>query len=113
MERDKKSKRMWNDEMLEKKHTDNVCRYIRISLQLECYADDTGDESVYDTPGFKTLDELRKNYDNYTNEELIEKAELVIKQFNETIDKLGRDKFITYEDGDVEYIWKNHIKEKK
>ncbi len=38
---------------------------------------------------------------------IIGKMNEVLKQFNETIDKIGRDKFITYEDGDVEYIWKN------
>ena len=98
--------RQWASEAERKKYSHMVATYMHISLQLEGYADNTGDSSVYDTPGFKTLKELRENQDNYTNDELFKKAELVIKQFNETIDKIGRDKFITYEDGDVEYIWK-------
>ena len=101
------------NEARDKDYSKIVVMYIHMSLQLECYADDTGDESVFDTPGFKTLGELRENYDNLTFDERFEKAELVLKQFNDTIDKLGRDKFITYEDGDVEYIWKYKGQKKK
>ena len=98
--------RQWKSDTEHKQYSIKVAIYLHIALQLECYADDTGDNSVYNTPGFKTLEDLRKNYESLTSSELLGKAELVIKQFNETIDKLGRDKFITYENGDVEYIWK-------
>jgi len=106
-----KKMRQWASEIERKKYSHKVATYIHISLQLECYANDTGDDSIYETPGFKTLNELRNNKENYTNDELFKMAELIIKQFNETIDKIGRDKFITYEDGDVEYVWKNKHKE--
>ena len=98
--------RQWKSDAEHKQYSSKVAIYVHIALQLECYADDTGDNSVYNTPGFKTLEDLRKNYESLNSSELLSKAGLVIKQFNETIDKLGRDKFITYENGDVEYIWK-------
>ena len=98
--------KQWGNKAEYKEYSHKVAIYVHIALQLECYADDTGDNSVYNTPGFKTLEDLRKNNESLTSSELLGKAELVIKQFNATIDKLGRDKFITYEDGDVEYIWK-------
>lgn len=108
-----KNGRVWKSKKDQKRYSKNVLLYLHMSLQLECYADHTKDESVYDTEGFKTLDYLRDNRDKLSSEELLKYTDLIIKQFNETIDKIGRDKFITYDDGDVDYIGIRLDKEKR
>lgn len=98
-----KNGRVWKSKKDEGRYRKNSLLYLHISLQLECYADLTKDDSVYESEGFKTLDFLRENSANLSTEELLKYSDLVIKQFNETIDQLGRDKFITYDDGDVTF----------
>lgn len=98
-----KNGRVWKSKKDERRYSKNVLLNLHISLQLESYADDTKDKSVYQTEGFKTLRFFRTNGDKLSSEELLKLTDLIFKQFNETIDKIGREKFITYDDGDVDY----------
>ncbi len=48
-----------------------------------------------------TAEELNKNYD------------FVIEQFYKSIDKIGREHFIFYDDGAIQYIWSHKVKSKE
>ncbi len=72
---------------------------------FENYTDDTGDNSIYEDEGFKMHTKIRKNCDTMTSAELSKNYEFVIERFYKLIDKIGRDYFIFYDDGTIEYIW--------
>lgn len=71
------------------------------SLAVEAYFDDNHtDKEIFDNFNIKL-----RNYRQLAEKQDIDK-ETIVNELILIIEKLGIDKFIIYNDGDVEYIWK-------
>lgn len=97
--------RQWSSEEKYLEFKSNVRLYMSRSLGVENYADCTGDDSVYDDISFQLLKQYREKKDKMSEDELLESTAIIIEEFDNLLNKIGRDKFIFYEDGDVNYIW--------
>ena len=82
--------------------SENFDKFIfKGSLALEAYFDNNRTDK-------KIFDDFNSKLRNYR--QLVEKQEIdketIVNELILIIEKLGIDKFIIYNDGDVEYIWK-------
>ena len=80
---------------------------LEIQLALESYRDDTLTEFT-DEEG-KILDDLqllREQRNNLPEEEKIKKSEDILVRLNNVLDEIGREKFIFYDSGEINYIYK-------
>lgn len=78
----------------------NFDRFIfKGSLALESYFDDTNDN-------IELFDEFNKKLDKYRslNDKTDNDRELIVNELLSILNKIGIDKFIIYDDGDIEYI---------
>lgn len=72
------------------------------SLALESYFDDNNDEYL---ELFDKFNERLKKYRSKTDKTTTD-SEYIVNELMALIEKLGKEKFIIYDDGDVEYIKK-------
>ena len=98
--------RVWSSEENYLKFQNNVRLYMSRSMAIENYEDCTGDNSIDDDEAFKLLYQYRKEKDTMSEQELLNTTSLIIQKFNDLLNKIGKDKFTFYDDGDVNYIWK-------
>ena len=93
----------------EEKLKDNEYRIFKLDLAFESYEDDKQDTSM---PLFKEIIDDVNNYRrtrvNNSIDKRIELSNKILDKYNKLLDIVGRDNFIFYEDGDVNYIWKNY-----
>ena len=85
----------------------NMVDILEIQLALESYRDDTLTEFT-DEEG-KILDDLqllREQRNNLPEEEKIKKSEDILVRLNNVLDEIGREKFIFYDSGEINYIYK-------
>ena len=76
-----------------------------LSLVIENYVDNTGNNiNLFDEINL-LISELRKNKDTLTDSEKKELIDNILEKINYFIEIAGKDKFIYYEDGTVEYKW--------
>lgn len=82
--------------------SENFDKFIfKGSLALESYFDDNRtDKEIFDNFNIKL-----KKYRQLPEKSKVDK-ETIVNELILIIEKLGIDKFIIYDDGDVEYIWK-------
>lgn len=82
--------------------SENFDKFIfKGSLALESYFDDNRtDKEIFDNFNIKL-----KKYRQLSEKSKVDK-ETIVNELILIIEKLGIDKFIIYDDGDVEYIWK-------
>ena len=85
----------------------------KLDLEFEDYTDDTDDHSIDEDEAFKKLYNIRRNFDAISTDQLIKDYNFIVKRFYEIIDELGRENFIFYDDGTVNYIWRFKGKSKK
>lgn len=98
--------KQWSSEQAYLKYSSNVKKYLNMSLALESYSDDTGDNSPFKDDAFKVLKEIRANkYKGMPEQEILEKQDYVVERLNKLIDKVGRGKFTFYDDGQLNYNW--------
>ena len=104
----------WSSEDAYNKAIFNIRRVFRYDLAFEDYEDDNGVTLKELDPIYEGLKEYRaKLKENLLNEvELIKITDKIINQFDKVVDIIGKEKFIFYDDGGVEYIWKNLNKSK-
>lgn len=88
---------------------DNYDKFIfKGSLALESYFDEMNNNiSLFDEFNNKLKEYRSKNEKNEQDKEII------VNELLSIIEKLGKDKFILYDDGDVEYNYKNKEKEER
>ena len=91
----------------EEKIKDNEYRILRLSLAFENYEDNGRDTSM------PLFDEIINNVNDYRKtrmsnsiENRIELSNKILDKYNELLDIVGRDNFIFYDYGNVDYIWK-------
>ena len=98
--------RVWSSEEKYLEFQLNVRKNLKASLALENYADCEGKDEIYDDEAFYLYDKYIENKKEMNEQELLELTSLIVKKFNELFEKIGKEKFIFYDDGDVNYIWK-------
>lgn len=82
---------------------ENFDKFIfKASLALESYYDDTNDNKEL----FDTFNEKLKAYRQLTKKNDNDK-ENIVNELISTIKNIGIDKFVIYDDGDVEYLYNN------
>ena len=108
-----KNGRVWPSKKAYNQYETNIGLAFDLDLMFENYTDDTDDMSIYEDEGFKKLDYIRENRSSMTTDQLIKDYNFIVKRFYEIIDELGRENFIFYDDGTVNYIWRFKGKEKK
>lgn len=81
-------------------------KYYKTQLALEAYCDNTKDKTIYTHPSFEILKQLRANFKTLAEKDILEMSQQVVDGFSELVNKIGKDKFVVYDDGDINYIWK-------
>ena len=98
--------KVWEDKNLQKKFKENSYLIFRFHLAIENYQAEN-DLHLDKLDEFNTiLKEIRQNGLNYEEKEIVEKTNLCVLLKEQILDKIGRDNFIFYDDGDLNYIWK-------
>ena len=103
--------RVWSSEEKYLEFKINVRKYFKASLALEDYADCESKDEIYNDKAFLLLNEYRKNEKNMNEQELLISTTKIVESFDKLFEKIGKEKFIFYDDGDVNYIWVNKNKE--
>ena len=85
-------------------------RLFKISLSFESYEDDNKED-------FPELDKVIEDHNLFSaskqklnKKQLAKETEKLLDEYDKTLDIVGRDKFVFYDDGCVDYIWKNERK---
>ena len=84
---------------------------LRYQLALEDYELDTGNELDLLMTTWGKLNIFRKTRKNLTLEKQIQEAKIIQENFKKIVNKIGKEHFIFYDDGDINYIWKKLKKE--
>ncbi len=86
----------------------NMVDILEINLVLESYHDDTATE--YGDEEVRTEDDLqllREQKDNLSEAEKIKRSEDILARLNKVLDEIGREKFIFYDNGNIDYTYVN------
>lgn len=81
---------------------------LRYQLALESYVDNTGDEIPLLIETWKKQGELRKNKNEWSNDRQLVEAKIIQDNFQKIVERIGKENFIFYDDGDINYIWKKN-----
>ena len=105
--------REWENEDLLNKYRKNSRKMFKIDLAVESYVDDRGAKSI---PKCSEMFELTKAHREKRTilgeKDLVADSEEVLVKLYKDLEELGKDHFIFYEDGTVEYIWNYELLEK-
>ena len=92
----------------EEKLKDNEYRIFKLDLAFESYQDDKQDTSM---PLFDEIihdvNNYRRTKADYSIDKRIELSDKILEKSNKLLDMVGRENFTFYDDGDINYIWKN------
>lgn len=83
----------------------NMSKIMDLSLAFENYCDNTGSNLDFLNEIYKKASDLRNKKDLLGEEEQIKISNEIINDFEKLLDTVGRDKFIFYDDGSIEYKW--------
>ena len=97
--------REWSSEEKYLEYKANSCKILNSSLAIESYQDFTGDKGAEISHAYKKLGQYYKKKSVMTEEELLRTSYELVEKFNLLFDKIGRENFIFYDDGDVSYKW--------
>lgn len=98
---------------IEEKLKNLRCKLLTMQLALESYEDDNNSKTPLIEEGNISLSKFRDERLSMNDEEQLEKSNEIIAIYNSAFDLIGRDNFIFYEDGDINYIWKGGKKMSK
>ena len=86
----------------------NIKTLLRLQLALENYEDNNHSNNHLLKEANLELGNFRKNRANISIDEQIDLSAEIIRKYNKVLDEIGRENFIFYEDGDINYIWKEN-----
>lgn len=89
----------------------NKRQLLRLQLALESYEDDTGEKLQSLNETNLELKNFRGTKQNLSSEEQINITDKIIEKYNQIIDIIGKDKFVFYDDGDINYLWRGENNE--
>ncbi|MEG2621179.1 MAG: hypothetical protein RSA10_03760, partial [Bacilli bacterium] len=79
---------------------------FKLDLAFESYEDNNNINIPLLNETTLELNEFRRKKMNMDIEEQYNKTEELLIKYDKVLDIVGRDNFIFYDDGDVNYIWK-------
>lgn len=92
----------------------NLSKIYNLSLAIESYVDNTGNNIDTFNEINLLIRKLRSKKDIMTNDQINNLTNDILKKIDIFLDMVGREKFVFYEDGVVEYKWDyDLIKEEK
>ena len=100
-----KNGRLWSSEENYLKNNYNTRFNYCSALALEDYADFNNKYEIFNDDAFVLYKQYVETHNDLSEKELLELTANTSKQFNALFDKIGREKFVFYDDGDIEYIW--------
>lgn len=80
-------------------------RLFKLDLALESYEDDTKNVIPLLKETTIELNKFRKLRDQMKPDDQIKTMEILLEKYNKVLDIIGRENFIFYDDGDINYIW--------
>ncbi len=83
----------------------NLSKILDMQLAIEDYELNTKIEHDEVNLAFDTLNNFRRTRKSMNKREEIIESEKVLNSLNNALDVIGRDKFIFYDDGDINYKW--------
>lgn len=84
----------------------NLKKLLKLQLALESYEDENHSNDSLLKETNLMLKDFRKIKDTISTLEQIDQTNLIIDKYYEVINRVGRENFVFYEDGDISYIWK-------
>lgn len=91
----------------------NMVDILEINLALESYEDDTGEPmSEEELKVYADLRLLKEQKKDLSEEEKINISGNILFRLNKVLDKIGRDKFVFYDNGVINYVYQ-HLNERK
>ncbi len=94
-----------NNEDLNELLRKNFRLLFKLDLAFESYEDDTGDNIPLLKETTIELNNFRKEKKDMPIDQQMKLSEKILKKYNQVLDLVGRDNFIFYEDGDINYKW--------
>ena len=85
----------------------NMKLILSRQLAFESYQDDTGNNIDLLDKAYEDLAQFRKEKDKFSDSEKLRLSKEILEKFDNVLDIIGRENFIFYDDGDINYIWKN------
>ena len=79
---------------------------FKLDLAFESYEDDNNVNIPLLNEVTMEFNEFRKKKINMNIVEQYNKTEELLKKYDKVLNIVGRDNFIFYDDGDINYIWK-------
>ena len=86
----------------------NMQKVFKLSLLLEDIQDDYNYVVKEIDKVFDKINEYREKKDALSDEELLTITNDIIKKSDKIIDLVGKDNYIFYDDGAINYIWSNN-----
>lgn len=86
---------------------DNMSEILDLQLAFEGYVDNTNANLPLLEQIYKEISDLRKDRDKgiLNDKDKISRSNAILNNFEKLLNIVGRDKFIFYEDGGIEYKW--------
>lgn len=86
---------------------DNMSEILDLQLAFEGYVDNTNANLPLLEQIYKEISDLRKDRDRgiLNDKDKISRSNAILNNFEKLFNIVGKDKFIFYEDGKVEYKW--------
>ena len=91
---------------IEEKLKKNSKLLFKLDLAFESYEDNNNTNIPLLNETTLELNKFRRKKSNMDIEEQYNKTEELLRKYNKVLDIVGRDNFVFYDDGDVNYIWK-------
>lgn len=98
--------REWSSEVVYQEYSRLLGVLLDYQLAFEDYSDATGN-NLFTAEPFVRLWEFRENRDTMQERELMTEAREIFDGLKCLVETVGKEKFIFYDDGSVEYIWEN------
>lgn len=83
----------------------NMSKMLDLQLAFESYEDNTGEKMSLLEQIYQDINNLRKRKNELDSKEKVETSSEILINFEKLLNIVGRDKFIFYDDGKIEYKW--------
>lgn len=83
----------------------NMKKLFKLQLAFESYEDNIGLDLDEITQIYSDIADLRQKKEKLLIDEKLDISNKILEKCDNLMEKLGKDKFIIYEDGCVEYNW--------
>ncbi len=97
------------EEKIKTKFEKNMSKILYLQLAFEDYSLHSGNEPELYIKINEETQQLREQKDQIDEKTKIEKSLDILNQYEELLKIVGKEKFIFYEDGSIEYKWDDNL----